>query len=312
MAFDIFISYAWGSRKDQSHRQWVSLLASHLHLIGYHVGIDMKVNYGSSLSGFMQEIADSKHVLMIADENYVERADNVPGSGVYIENQIIQDAIGARPSDWLAALFVNNTQHLLPSWIANNPKSFDFNYKYEKEEYPGSEQIEALWRWIEGLPADKTNAESPSLIRQRMCRVERIENLRDPAHWSLPGLEGKGIEFNYNEAPRRSFSLGYGSYEFKFTISSCSVDSIYVYNDYTKAVGIVPDDITDVGLDAEQANTFVRPGRIATPYIGQRVVLLNENGCICIVKIVKIRQETDDGEFIPAQVVFDYEILFEK
>lgn len=81
MQFDLFISYAWTSNM---HREWVRLLASHLHAIGFAVGIDEKVNYGESLGGFMRKIKESRHVLMIADENYAFRADNMPDSGLQL------------------------------------------------------------------------------------------------------------------------------------------------------------------------------------------------------------------------------------
>lgn len=45
------------------------LLCSSLHLLGYDVRVDQDVDYGNNLSGFMRTLAD---------ENYVERADNHP------------------------------------------------------------------------------------------------------------------------------------------------------------------------------------------------------------------------------------------
>ena len=63
MKTDLFISYAWTS---DSHREWVRLLASHLDLIGYTVKIDEAVRYGSSLSGFMREVIETDHVLLLS------------------------------------------------------------------------------------------------------------------------------------------------------------------------------------------------------------------------------------------------------
>ena len=77
MKTDLFISYAWTS---DVHREWVRLIASHLDLIGYTVKIDESVKYGSSLSGFMREVIETDHVLLIVDDNYVERANNKPNS----------------------------------------------------------------------------------------------------------------------------------------------------------------------------------------------------------------------------------------
>ena len=89
MSADLFISYAWTSTE---HREWVRLLAIQLHQLGYEVQIDEAVDYGSSLSGFMREVTDAKHVLLVVDENYVERANSKPESGVGIETKAISEA----------------------------------------------------------------------------------------------------------------------------------------------------------------------------------------------------------------------------
>jgi hypothetical protein len=186
MQYDVFISYAWTS---EIHREWVRLLASNLHAIGFSVGIDADVNYGDSLNGFMRKIKDSKHVLMIVDEKYVNRADNEPNSGVAIECRTIQSSIDSKPGDWVTPLLVRNPRGLLPQWILDkNLKYIDFRSDPEKGDFPGSEQILELWRWLAGLPADKQFAENPAVIRERMVRVERIDALRDPGMWAKSPL----------------------------------------------------------------------------------------------------------------------------
>lgn len=84
MLYDVFISYSWteGTTKVFAHD-----LATHLQTIGFNVGIDINVDYGNSLTGFMNSICDANHVLMIADASYVERANSVPESGVATENK---------------------------------------------------------------------------------------------------------------------------------------------------------------------------------------------------------------------------------
>lgn len=63
MFYDVFISYSWteGTTKVFAHD-----LATHLQTIGFNVGIDINVDYGNSLTGFMNSICDANHVLMIA------------------------------------------------------------------------------------------------------------------------------------------------------------------------------------------------------------------------------------------------------
>jgi hypothetical protein len=206
MQFDLFISYAWTS---DAHREWVRLLASHLHAIGFAVGIDANVNYGNSLNDFMRKIEESKHVLMVVDENYAQRADEKPDLGVATECGIIRKSIDSKPSDWAAPLFVDNPTRRLPKWASERQlKSFDFQSNPNTNDFPGSEQIVDLWRWLVGLPADKEFAENPAVIRERMTRTERIDVLRDPGSWASPELMKFGIKFDYSSAPKSTHTLG--------------------------------------------------------------------------------------------------------
>ncbi len=175
MSTDLFISYAWTSPE---HREWVRLFASQLHLLGYVVKIDEALDYGSSLHVFMQEVTEATHVLLIVDENYVDRANNKPESGVGIETEWISSVFNDKPATWLSVVFVRNPARMLPNWIkSRNPKGFDFNSTPEINSFPGSLQIDEIWRWVEGLSADKTNAVSLSVVRKRAARIERIERV---------------------------------------------------------------------------------------------------------------------------------------
>lgn len=37
--------------------------------MGFEVGVDAKVDYGNDLDGFMRKTPESKHILMIVDDN---------------------------------------------------------------------------------------------------------------------------------------------------------------------------------------------------------------------------------------------------
>jgi hypothetical protein len=169
---DLFISYAWTS---PTHREWVRLLASQLHLLGYDVRIDEQIDYGSSLSGFMQEVTSATHVLLIVDENYVLRTDTMPESGVGIENRWLSGAFNSKPSSWLSIVFVRNPLLKAPAWLSNHtPKGFDFNSRPEVNVFPGSIQIDEIWRWVEGLPAYKGNSTSLAEVRKRASTPNAI------------------------------------------------------------------------------------------------------------------------------------------
>lgn len=298
---DLFISYAWTST---AHREWVRLLASQLHLLGYDVKIDEQVDDGSSLSGFMQEVTSAKHVLLIVDENYVLRADTMPESGVGIENRWISGAFASRASGWLSLVFVQNSSFKVPAWLSNHsPKGFDFNSKPEESVFPGSAQIDKIWRWVEGLPASKGHSTSLANVRKRAARIERVDAQRDPANYASPALKGR-VTFRYKD--HRHFAIGNGEYEFKIKFSSHSHNSVYVYIDSgLKAVGL----ITVSDYDPLFVSDFLTPARTTEPIVGQSVVCMNNHGALCIITIEEVQREISAQTYVPPQVTFSYEVL---
>lgn len=301
MSADLFISYAWTSDK---HREWVRLIASQLHQLGYIVQIDEAVEYGSSLSGFMREVTEAKHVLLVVDENYVDRADNKPDSGVGIETKWISGVYESQPATWLSVLWVRNPKCLLPAWLeGHDPKGFDFNASPGTNDFPGATQLNEVWRWIEGLPASTANAIPLPEIRKRAARLERIDVLRDPGQFANPALKGR-VTFRYRD--HANFTIGHDEYEFKLQFSGRGPNSVYVYRDGDlKALGL----ITKNSFNPSTLDLFLRPGRTAEPLVGQSVVLLNHQGALCVITIDEVQSEINDAEYIPAHVTFSYEVL---
>ena len=301
MKTDLFISYAWTSTE---HREWVRLFASQLHLLGYNVKIDEKVDYGASLSGFMKEVINSKHVLLILNENYVDRANNKPDSGVGIETEWIKSVFNERPENWLSVVFTNNLGRELPLWLQNQkPKGFDFNSVPERDEFPGAAQIDEVWRWIEGLPASKENAVPISELRKRVSRIERIDAQRDLANFCNPALAGR-VTFKHRE--NKDYTVGHSEFEFKINFSGRGADSVYVYTDSgLNAVGLITEEV----YTPSDVERFLTPARTAEPITGQSVVLMNTYGLLCVIKIEEVQTEVNTPEeYIPEHVTFTYEI----
>lgn len=298
---DLFISYAWTS---PAHREWVRLLASQLHLLGYDLKIDEQVDYGSSLSGFMQEVTSATHVLLIVDENYVLRADTMPNSGVGIENRWISGEFSNKPSTWLSLVFVQNPLLKVPAWLSSlSPKGFDLNSKPEENVFPGSVQIDEIWRWIEGLPASKGHATSLAEFRKRAARIERIDAQRDPANYASPALKGR-VTFRYKD--HRHFKVGNGEYEFKIEFSGRSGNGVYVYIDSgLKAVGL----ITASSYDPVSVEGFLTPARTAEPIVGQSVICMNSHGALCVLTIDEVQPEVNARTYVSPHVTFSYEVL---
>jgi hypothetical protein len=263
-----------------------------------------QVDYGSSLSGFMQEVTSATHVLMIVDENYVLRADTEPTSGVWIENKWISDAFNSKSAGWLSLVFVQNSLCKVPAWLSDHsPKGFNFNSTPEKNEFPGSVQIDQLWRWVEGLPASSGHATSLADVRKRAARIERIDAHRDPANYASPELKGR-VTFRHKDHPH--FKVGNGEYEFKIRFSGRSHNSVYVYIDSgLKAVGLITASI----YDPHSVSTFLTPARTAKPIVGQSVVCMNSHGALCVLTIEEVQPEVNAHTYVSPHVTFSYEVL---
>ncbi|MDR5809265.1 hypothetical protein [Caballeronia sp. LZ019] len=243
-------------------------------------------------------------MLMIVDENYVKRADDLPRSGVGIENQWIKGVFQNKPVSWLSVLFVSNPRRRLPAWLAvQNPKGFDFNASPARNDFPGIEQMDDLWRWVEGLPADKAHALAPEVLLDRLARIERIDAIRDPANYANPALKDR-VTFRHKDHPY--YKLGHGQYEFKVNFSGHRSNSVYVYIDSgLKAVGLV----TASDFDPSTVEKFLGPGRTVTPVVGQSVVMMNFVGALCVMKIESVQHEENGVTYVHPEVTFSYKIL---
>lgn len=303
MGADLFISYAWTS---DEHREWVRLLAAQLKALGFDVLVDADVDYGNDLNGFMRRVDDSKRVLLVVDQNYVDRADTMPESGVGKESRWISEVHGDREANWLSALFVNNPGCRLPAWLDETmPKGFDFNHSSDSlQQFPGAEQVEDLWRWIAGLPTNRDSATPIARLRERSTRLEQQAARTEPSQWRSPDLVGE-FRFAYEDAPRKTFRWGFGESDFAFTVSGHSNNSIYVYKDYGTAVGLIRGGTTD---DADLGRHLV-PGRSVTPCAGQSVVLMNEHGRLSVVEIVEVQRETTDVPYTAPSVTFRWRVI---
>lgn len=299
---NLFVSYAWTS---DDHRQWVRLLAAHLKALGYDVLIDADVDYGDSLTGFMRKVIDAKHVLLIVDENYVDRANTNPDSGVAAENRWIFEVFADRPSTWLSVLFKDNPLCRLPNWLTDrNPKGHSFNYDPSRpNDFAGSEQVEDLWRWIEGLPANRDHATLIATLRERAARLERQELKEDPARWRSPQLQGK-IRFTYQDAPDSTFRWGCGDSVFALNVSDRGNDSVYVYKDPIKALGIVRG--TDTNIAALES--YLSPGRSVVAKVGDTIVLMNDDGRLALVEIKGVQREETGTPYVVPYVEFTWRV----
>jgi len=268
------------------------------------VRIDEAVDYGSSLTGFMRDVVDAHHVLLVVDENYVVRADTMPTSGVGIETKWISGAYSTKPENWLSVLWVGNPGYSLPGWMGGiDPKGFDFNAIPADGNFPGASQLNELWRWIEGLPPSSGCSISPAELRRRSARLERVDVMRDPGQYASPSLRGRTT---FRHGDHAGYTIGHDEYKFVFQFSSRSPDSVYMRTDGgLEALGLV----TTRDFDPATLDTFLRPGRLVQPKVGQKVVALNRHGVLCLITIEEIQHEMSVGPYTPGHVTFSWDVL---
>ncbi|MFC8598818.1 toll/interleukin-1 receptor domain-containing protein [Isoptericola sp. NPDC057191] len=303
MGPDLFISYAWTTDK---HCEWVHLLAAGLKHLGFDVLLDADLDYGNDLNGFMRRVADVRHVLLVVDENYIERADNMPSSGVGKETAWISEIFDDREPGWLSAVYVDNPGCKLPSWLDGKMlKGFDFNYRPQSEQrFPGAAQIEDLWRWIADLPANRDHATPLATLRERATRLEQHALRSEPSQWRSPDLSGE-VRFSYMHAPGYTYTWGVGDSEFGLRVSQHSGKSVYVYKDPIGAVGLIGGRVpADADLDQ-----VLTPGRTVTPSVGQAVVLMNADGRLAVVEILDVQREVNGETYIAPHVTFRWRVV---
>lgn len=301
---DLFVSYSWTT---EEHKVWVHQFADHLRAAGFQVLLDAALDYGEPLDAFMRDVAvEARHVLAVVDEAYIEKADQRPDSGVAVETRAFQRAHATREANWLSVVFKDNSRCQLPAWLREiNPKGFDFNAEPDERRYPGPAQVEEVWRWLQGLPADKSKAVSLTTLRQRAARIERSKIETSPERWTSPELAGE-VEFPFTETPSGTFRLGHGDYLFTLHFSGAPAR---VYSDYVARIGLLAQD-ADVTIEAVQRSLTAK----RTYYVsaGSRIAVENAAGVLCLVEFTDSRREPRPDQNDLETVSFRWTVFTEE
>ena len=85
-----------------------------------------------------------------------------------------------------------------------------------------------------------------------------------------------------------------------------------MYSDPVKAVGLVSDGASYDELDADHAYEYITVGRTITPKTGQSVVLMNDDGILCFIKLRSVMRERNDVVYVKPRIIFDYKILLDE
>lgn len=166
--------------------------------------------------------------------------------------------------------------------------------------------MEDLWRWFEGLPARRDHATSVATLRDRAKRLETIDTQRDPAKWHNPAMSGVA-HFEYQLAPSKTYTVGFGQFEFGLRVLSRGATSVYVYSDPIKAVGIAR------GRRGENtdAASYLTPARTGEPTVGDSVLLMNGLGALCWIDVLKIEEEKKDDAYRGPSIDFRFQLVNE-
>jgi hypothetical protein len=62
-------------------------------------------------------------------------------------------------------------------------------------------------------------------------------------------------------------------------------------------------------FDPLTAATFITAGSEVVTVVGQKAVLLNTHGALCIIAIDGVQREVNTKDYVPGHVTFTYEVL---
>jgi hypothetical protein len=150
----VFISYSWSS---EEHEQWVEELATELIQAGIKVVLDKwDLKPGHNAFAFMQQMVNDPtidKVLVVCDEVYSRKANELGSSGVSTETQIISPIVysNARQERFVAVVTQRDEfgKAFLPTYLTSS-FYLDFSNAAQK-----SESFEKLVRFVFGQPAHR-------------------------------------------------------------------------------------------------------------------------------------------------------------
>ena len=293
----IFVSY---SHDDENHRGWVLQLATRLRSNGIDAILDRwNLKVGQDLAEFMEKgLSDSRRVLCICSEKYVNKANNKEG-GVGYEKQIMTAAImGDLDRDWVVPIIRNNPGgQKVPIFLGGRIYiDFDDDNLYET-------RYEELLRAL----LDEPVLPVPELGKNPFETVKPLTVQKffpGSEKYVSPASRGR-VTFDYSNNNGR-YGIGSSELMFETRWSKASDHNIHLLNDPAsiRTVAVVKDrqDISEI----DDARVYDGSSRARCPNVGQIAVLQNANGFYAEIKIVGIKDDTRGSQF--DELTFDYVI----
>jgi hypothetical protein len=294
----VFFSY---SHDDQSHKDWVLMLATRLVANGVEVILDQwDITLGGDLPRFMESgLSAADRVLAICTDSYVQKA-NVGKGGVGYEKmiltaQLMKDVSADRI---IPALRNNVLADPVPIFLSSK-RYIDFR---ENDLYEA--RYAELLRDIHGqqvtprppLGPNPFDLAPPAPVSPRLSfGAER---------YCSPALSST-VTFDHSNNNGR-YVVGAGDMAFETAWSPGGNTAIHVYTDppsiRTVALALDAKEITDI----HDASKYDTSSRVRTPHLGEIAVWQNTAGYYLATKVERLSARTHGAA--ADEVVFTYAI----
>lgn len=291
----LFISY---SQDDDDHKKWVLKLATDLRCLGVDATLDQwDLRIGADLSLFMEKgLSDASLVLCVCSEQYVKKANaGIRGAG-YEKMIMVQPMLNDTNIDYIIPIVRNNTSDNKTPRFLGAKLYIDFTddslYLYKLSEL--------VCRIFNKDISKKPPLGKSPFSDERTMEIN-LKNAIEKSQYHSPEMTGT-VSFNYTNNSG-DYTIGTGEFKFVTHWSTCGFNSIYAYNDRTKAIGYIPGYHSFPKIDEIKSFDFTSRTRVV--YVDEVVVWMNEYGRFAATKITNVCRESQG---VIANLSFEYVI----
>lgn len=290
-----FISYAWDS---EEHKNWVLKLATDLLSHGVDTLFDQwDVRLGNDLPFFMEQgLTDSRFVLCICSDKYIEKANRGIGGAGYEKRIIASEMMNNSDKRYIIPIIKGNSRTEKVPTFLSGLRYVDFDNRNYFDCY--QELLERIYdEDIRKKPPLGKNPFVSTEISDQITTKLNIEKI----NFHTPFLEGK-VAFDYKKNSGL-YQIGEGDYIFNTNWSECGHNSIYCSRDHVHRLGYNPT-YKEFPLTKDFIN-FDFSSRVKSVKVGEIVLLENHKHKFAALKILKVVRRAEDINHL---LEFEYKI----
>lgn len=295
----VFISY---SHDSEEHKAWVKTLATHLRSHGVDVTLDQwDLHIGQDLRIFMEHgISNSKKVLCICSEKYVEKANGGYGGTGYESMIISRDLLSNVNLEYIIPVVRNNSSNNKTPICLGTKLYIDF----EKDEDYFSKYSELLKGIYEYDRMQKPPLGKNPFMNDVATEVMVNTEIQKSLYFS--GEDSGTVEFDYDNNSHK-YVIGTGEYQFVTEWSCASNDCIYAISDATDKIGYISEQTEFPSY--EELTTFDYTSRTRTIYKDEIVIFKNHQNKFLAVKVLSVDSKSHGRK--KNKMVFEYRVMRE-